>query len=345
MTPWYEPTSSGEWLKRSLSLINMAIVTIAAAILISELRFDWCEYVIGRYMASINSTRPETGAIWKAGEQSSKAHTLLRNIIEERRDAARYAQEASSFSELASGILPGQWANLDKEHFKRLYLAMPPAVASEIISPARLIWLFGGDALHDGKGLQRIFCEGKVSGLEIFFLNAENRVLHHISLDKSGLENIERGEAPLVGTLEGIPEFQGRIYPAHTFFNALFKLPGETLPDIITTPETLLNLQGEIIKAGIWNEASSGFIKLGFEIRENRKNMVLFIRAREWAVWRLSKVLSGERYQDEEWMPSGEAFPEGTSLLPGDKISRGMTINSAPLQLRPFNVALPGENR
>lgn len=287
MTTWYEPTKTGEWLRRILSFTNLLILCVTTILIISELRFDWCELMIGRYLASLNSSRPETGAVWKAGEQSSRAHTFLKNIIEERQNAARYAQEATSFAELASGILPGQWANIDKEHFKRLYLAIPATSASELITPEELIWLFGGGTLT------RIFCEGKPYGLEIFFLNSENRVLRQITLNKAKMEKIEKNEAIFKGALEQIPEFQGRIYPAELFFKVLLALPQDIMPDLITTPQKLLNQHGTIIKAGIWNEASSGYIKLGFEFKDNGKSVVLFVKAREWAVWRLSSNLTG----------------------------------------------------
>lgn len=287
MTLWYEPTKTGEWLRRIFSFANLLIIFMTTTLMVSELRFDWCELMIGRYLASLNGSRPETGAVWKAGEQSSRAHTFLKRIIEERQNAARYAQEATSFAELASGVLPGQWANIDKDHFKRLYLAIPATAASELIPPEELIWLFGGGTLN------RIFCEGKPYGLEIFFLNSENRVLRQITLNKTKMEKIEKHEAIFKGTLEQIPEFQGRIYLAEHFFKVLLALPKDIIPDLITTPQKLLNQQGTLTKAGIWNEATSGYIKLGFEFKENGKSVVLFIRAREWAVWRLSSNLTG----------------------------------------------------
>lgn len=293
MTTWYEPVTFGEWIKRGFSLLNLLILSTATLLVISELRFDWCETMIGRYLAAINEIRPETGAIWEAGEQSSKAHTYLATIIEERQNAARYAQEATSLSELASGILPGQWANVDKEHFKRLYLSLPQETASDLISPTRLIWLYGGPRLHDGKGLHRIFCEGKAKGLEIFFLDDQNRVLHHIDLTQKRLHALERGNEPITGVLEDYPEFQGRIYPADLFFDAVFKLPDEMLPDLIHTPQTLLESRGEIVRIGIWNEVESGYIRLGFELEIDDVRKVKLIRAREWVIWRLSSLLTG----------------------------------------------------
>ncbi|MBF0302232.1 MAG: hypothetical protein HQK73_04265 [Desulfamplus sp.] len=285
---WYEPTKTSEFLRRILSFSNLLILCTAAAFIISELRFDWCELMIGRYLASLNSSRPETGAVWKAGEQSSRAHTFLKNIIEERQNAARYAQEATSFAELASGILPGQWANIDKEHFKRLYLSIPLPAASELITPSELIWLFNGGVVT------RIFCEGKPYGLEIFFLNSANRALRQITLNSSKMEKIEKNESVFKGTLDQIPEFKGRIYHAERFFKVLLELSQDIVPDLITTPQKLINQQGTLTRAGIWNEAASGYIKLGFEFKDNNgKSVVLFIRAREWAVWHLSSNLTG----------------------------------------------------
>ena len=287
MTRWYEPTDTSQWLKRIFSVLNLTIFILAATFVISELRFDWCESMIGAYLASINNSRPETGAVWEAGRQTSRAHTYLKNITDGRQNAARHAQEASSFVELASKILPGQWAGIDKNHFKRLYLDLPDSMAQELIMPAELIWIFSGT------GLQRIFCEGKSGGLDIFFLNPNNRVIKQITLKKADLERLEKDEAASPGHLEEIPGFEGRIYPASVFFNALLQLPKEIIPDLITNTDMLLNQEGEIVRAGIWNEVDAGYIKLGFEFKNDTKTSVLFIKGREWAVWRLSMKLMG----------------------------------------------------
>ncbi|MBF0210433.1 MAG: hypothetical protein HQK68_06060 [Desulfamplus sp.] len=291
MNLWYEPTKPSEWLRRIFSFSNLFIFLMAATLIISELRFDWCELMFGRYLSSLNDLRPETGAVWKAGEQSLRAHTFLKNIIEERKNAARYAKESTSFAELASGILPGQWANIDKEHFKRLYLAIPPAAAAEMIQPVELIWLFSSGSVT------RIFCEGKPYGLEIFFLNSENRAFHQITLNRAKMEKIEKSDSIFKGSLEEISEFNGRIYEADDFFKALLKLPQDIVADLITNPQKLLNQNGVLIKAGIWNEAVSGYIKLGFEFKDNGNSVVLFIRAREWAVWRLTSNLADSSNQ------------------------------------------------
>lgn len=287
MIKWYEPINTSEWLRRIFSVLSLVIFISAAAVVVSELRFDWCERMIGAYLASINSARPETGAVWETGRQTSRAKTYLKNITDGRRNAARYAQEATSFTELASKILPGQWARIDKDHFKRLYLNLPDATAEELIMQAELIWIFGGTGLH------RIFCEGKPAGLDIFFLNPSNRVIKQITLSNAYLKRLETDETPYRGSLEQISEFEGHIYPSSIFFNALFKLPREIIPDLITNPEKLLKQEGEIVRAGIWNEVNSGYIRLGFEFKSDTGTKVVFIKGREWAVWRLSMKLTG----------------------------------------------------
>ena len=65
-------------------------------------------------------------------------------------------------------------------------------------------------------------------------------------------------------------------------------LPKETASDLIPTPEILLREKGYIIKAGISNQAKAGYIKLGFEFDNNGEKKVVFIKARQWAVWHIS---------------------------------------------------------
>ncbi len=286
MTQWYEPITVSEWLKRTLSLFNLFLLVALATLVFSEFRFDWGERLVGNYLASTNALRPEIGIVWKTGNQASRAHTALDSMVTERRDTARAVQGADTFAELAGMVLPGQWTSLDSDRFKELYLGLAPDVASELISPSELVWLFGSP------GLTRIFCQGTPRGLEIYFLGSGNRVIRQLDLDHSFLSGLEKQGTSFPGKLEDIPGFAGRIFPADRFFNVLLSLPKEVQPDLITTPEILLREKGTIVRAGIWNEAKSGYIRLGFEFQENGHTKIVFVRAREWAVWRLSMGLA-----------------------------------------------------
>lgn len=286
MTHWYEPTTFSAWLGKTLSMFNLALFFLVVAVVFSEFRFDFGEQLLGRYLASTNALRPETGIIWTTGNQTERASTHLDTIVTEQQDQARLAREATSFSELAQVVLPGQWTGLDKERFKELYLDLPEDAAATLITPVELVWLFGTP------GLTRIFCKGKTQGLEIYFLGSNNRVIRQLDLDHRFLVSLEKDESFFSEKLENIPGFAGRIYPADAFFNAILSLPTEVLPDLITTPGPLLREQGTIVRAGIWNEAKSGYIRLGFEFQENGGTKIILAKAREWAVWRLSMALS-----------------------------------------------------
>ncbi len=286
---WDEPFKISEWFKRTISILNLTVILIAAVLVFSEFRFDWCERIIGNYLVTSNSTRPETGAVWKVGKQASSAHTYLNTIVNERRHAERYAREASSFSDLASDLFPGQWTNLDKNQFKKFYLTMPVSVASTMIQPMELVWLFSR------QDMKRIFCEGNLNGMEIYFLDSKNRVIHEISFDKIKMAQLEKKEAPFKGQLEDIPGFEGHIYTGAVFFKALLSLPKDMISSLISHPEKLLAEKGRIVKAGISDEAESGYIRLGFQFNNDAGSKVVFIKGREWAVWRLNLLLSGER--------------------------------------------------
>ncbi len=289
---WHEPLKISEWVKRSFSFLNIIVLLIAAVFLLSEFRFDWCEHVIGNYIATSNRSRPETGIIWKTGKQASMAHVHLNDIIRNQQNTERSAKQASSFSDLAKRLLPGQWANLDETRFKQFYLAMPDSVAKKIIRPMELAWILSS------KNIKRIFCEGKSNGMEIYFLDQDNRVIRQINFDKPMIDKAEQKEAPFKGSLSDLKEFEGHIFPADIFFKALLSLPREMISSLIINPKKLLMEKGKIIKAGISNEAESGYIKMGFEFSEGSNETgseVVFIKGREWAVWRLNMLLAGEK--------------------------------------------------
>ncbi|RLC04226.1 MAG: hypothetical protein DRH34_04480 [Deltaproteobacteria bacterium] len=285
---WYEPFSFSEVLRRTFSFLNIAVFIITAIVIFSELRFDWFENLVGSYLVSTNESRPETGAVWDTGKQTASAHEYLNEIISKKEDTRQSVHQAETFLDLASGILPGQWVTLEKEQFKRLYLTLEKPIALKIIEPAQLVWLLNGGSLD------RIFCEGITGGIKLYFIDSENRVVKQIDLEKEDILEIENGGKPVPGELADMEGFSGRIYPARVFFDALFKLPVDIIPDLMMDPKPLLKQDGKIINVGIWNEAISGYIRLGFEFEEKKSKQVIFIKGREWAVWQLSLNLKGE---------------------------------------------------
>jgi hypothetical protein len=284
---WYEPVEGRERLKRAFSFLNMGILILSAMLVFSEFRFDWGEQLLGTFLVSTNETRPEKGVIWELGRDTITAHESLHKIIDRKSSTRRFAHQADSFSEISHRLIPGEWVTLDKAHFKRLYRSLSLTHARQIMEPARLIWLLNGNVTD------RIFCEGLKNGMKIYFITAENRVVHQIDLRQDTLAAIARKQYLEPGRLEEFEEFSGRIYPAEQFFGAVCKLPPEMIPDLLPDTDLLLDQDGTIVRIGIWNEARAGFIQLGFEILHQGEIRVLFIKAREWAVWQLGLVLKG----------------------------------------------------
>lgn len=279
---WYDPINFSEWLKRTFSFLNIAVFMVTAIFIFSEFRFDWFEKTVGTYLASTNEVRPETGAIWEAGKQTSNAHEYLDKIINKKEDIRQNVHQAASFSDLAASLLPGEWVTLEKQQFKLLYFTLEKASSIKIIDPVQLVWLLNSSTLD------RIFCEGITGGVKIYFIDSENRVIKQIELNKEDILEIENGEKPVAGKLMDMDEFQGRTFPAKIFFDALFKLPADIIPDLMVNPEALLRQEGKITNVGIWNEAKNGYIMLGFEFEEAGATHVVFLKGREWAVWQLS---------------------------------------------------------
>ncbi len=285
---WYGPQHYSEWLRRTFSILNIAIVVVTAIVVFSEFRFDWIERLVGSYLVSTNDLRPETGAIWETGKHTSNAQESLNQIISRKKDSRQTVDAATTFSNLASRLLPGDWVSLEKHQFKTLYLALDRSVALKVIDPAHLLWILNGSSLD------RIFCEGIPGGIKIYFIDNENRVIKHIELKSQDVLEIENGMDLSNGDLSNIEGFRGRVYPAKLFFDAILKLPSDMVPDLMLNPEILLKQNGKLTKIGIWNESENGYIKLGFEFEEAEGRKIIFIKGREWAVWQLSLNLKGD---------------------------------------------------
>lgn len=289
ITQWYEPLTLTEWFKRIFSILNLIVIIITVMFVFTEFRYSWCESLIGLYLASTNDKRPETGTIWETGDKTSKANVHLKEIVDKQQTTKQHALKSSSFLELAKGISPGEWINLDKKHFTELYIKLPDYTADRLIPSAKLLFLLNNPLLD------RIFIEGQEDkSLKIFFLNSDNLVLEKIELNKSMFEEPEQStQFIMAASLDDFEGFKGRIYPAEQFFKAMMDLSFDKINNLIEDPDILFKKNGRIIRAGIWNETKAGHIKLGFEYKHQSQTNVLLVNGREWAVWELIIKLKG----------------------------------------------------
>jgi hypothetical protein len=296
---WSEPTNFKEWAGRIVALRPFVLILLVFIVLISEFRFDWIERTIGSYLLTTNTKRPESGIIWEMGHRTVTAQQTLNHLITDRQSYQREARGATSFTQIASNLPQGQGVMLSPDHFKALYLDLPQSMAHEIISPFTLIRIFSsGDWV-------RTYIEKEDLSLKIYLLNSENRVLRELDIPSDLILHIKRMEIASQGTLDDLPSFKNRIYPADRFFKAMDLLPPEDLRSVIAEPEKFLSLSGRIIRVGISDEAVSGFIELGFEIQEGTGRKVILLRGHEWAVWILRSHLEKGGLEMNQKMETG----------------------------------------
>jgi len=285
MIDWAEPRDFKEWTKRAFGLRPILIVMLIGCILILELRFDWMERILGAYLVTTNVERPETGSIWEKSHRTQTARQTLEQILTDRQALQREARSAETFAQIAANVTTGKGVMLSADHFRKLYLRLVPAIAQEIISPFELLGLASGGHWH------RTYLEKSGNGLMIYLLDDSNRVLRQLEINSTLLSFMERGEAPAAESLDQLPIFKNRIYPADRFFNALADFPEDVRRSMVPHPEALLAVSGQIVRVGISDETLSGFIELGFEILSGTQRQIVLVRGHEWAVWRLRSYL------------------------------------------------------
>jgi len=287
MSDWAEPRDFKEWAKRGVGLRPILMLILVCSIFILELRFDWMERILGTYLVTTNSERPESGAIWEKSHQTRTARQTLEQIITDRQSLQREARSAATFTQIAANVTPGEGVMLSADHFRQLYLRLAPSIAYEVISPFDLLGI-----VSDGRW-RRTYFEKSGAGLMIYLLDANNRVLRQLEFGSMLLSQLKRGEMALAESLDELLIFENRIYSADRFFNALEAFPEDVRRSMVPQPETLLEIPGQIMRVGISDETQSGFIELGFEFHNGNERQVVIVQGHEWAVWRLRSNLEG----------------------------------------------------
>jgi len=292
MSEWAEPRDFKEWAKRVFGLRSILTLMLISSVFILELRFDWMERILGTYLVTTNSGRPESGSIWEKSRQTRTARKTLEQIITDRQTLQREARSAATFTQIAANVTPGEGVMLSADHFRKLYLRLAPSSAHEVISPFELLGI-----VSDGLW-RRTYFEKSGDGLMIYLLDANNRVLQQLELGSMLLSRLKRGEVALAESLDELPIFENRIYPADRFFNSLESFPEDVRRSMVPQPETLLEVSGQIVRVGISDETQSGFIELGFEFLNGAQRRVVLVQGHEWAVWRLRSNLEGTDMDD-----------------------------------------------
>ncbi len=287
MTDWAEPSDFNDWVKRIFALRPLLMLILVSALFILELRFDWMERLLGSYLVTTNSGRPESGSIWEKSHRTRTAQQALEQILTDRQTLQREARSAASFTQIAANVASGKGVMLSADHFRKLYLNLTPSIAHNIISPLDLL------ALASTGRWRRTYFEKSGTGLIVYLLDTNNRVLRQFELGSVLLSQLQRGELTLAESLDQLPNFKNRLYSAEQFFRSLESFHQEARQSMIPNPEALLQTPGQIVRVGISDETQSGFIELGFEFLNGNERRVVLVQGHEWAVWRLRSHLEG----------------------------------------------------
>ena len=282
---WFEPKNFGEWSKRLFSLRSVAMTLCVVCVLVSEFRFDWAEQAIGRYLAATNAYRPESGAIWEIGHKADSAQKILEKIVTDRETSQREVLGETSLSKIASSLVPDQGAMVSSDHFRDIYLKLPPGLSQEIISPYDLLHLY------NNADIDRIYFKKAGDALDIYLLDDQNLVIRKLTANPGVLSRIEKSDVVWTQPISQVDRFKDRIYPADRFFDGLDALPEDVRRSIVSRPEMLLAASGVITHVGISDEAIAGFIELGFEIETADGFSTITVYGDEWAVWHLRSRL------------------------------------------------------
>ncbi len=291
MTDWIEPNDWRQWMQRIFSLQPLLVIVLAGVLFVAELRYDWVERMLGSYLVSSNSQRPESGAIWEKGKKARTARTTLEKIVTDRQSVQREISNVENIGQLADTLTPGQGVILAPEQLRQLYLRLPEAVSQQILPVFDLL------KISANTRWRRTYIERTDTGLEIYLLDSGNRVLHQAGIGTNDLSHLDESLVPEPVRLEDLPRFQDRIYAAEQFFLSQESFPEEVQRSIIPHPERLLAAGGQIRRVGIADETGAGLIELGFEIVSGTETGVIRIKGGEWSVWRLRTLLEAKTTQ------------------------------------------------
>jgi hypothetical protein len=299
MKEWLEPKDLREWAGRAFHLHTLLLGAVLLAMIGAELKLNWVERAIGGYLVSTNPARPESGAIWEKGHKTQTARTAIEKLATDRE---AYQRTARTLSEIVASLDPGQGVMLSAEHFRELYQKLPQGFASEMISPYDLL-------SYSSQGRwTRTYLEQSSDGLVVYLLEPKNHVLHQFKVSAGSLSLIARRSVEASQSLEDLPGIQNRIYPAERFFKALSALPEEERRGLVSQPERLLGVSGQITRVGISDEVISGLVEIGFEIRHGSQRRVILIQGQDWAVWRLRSLLEAKATGSRSAKPTLEGY-------------------------------------
>jgi hypothetical protein len=285
MPAWSQPQDIRSWIARGLSFRGAALLLAVFAILISEMRFSWVEVLVGRYLTVTNAYRPESGNVWEQGRLKQVATRTLEQMVTRQLTAQREAREADSLNQLIEGLTASSGIMISAAQFRSLYSKIPESLARTLFSPIFML------RISAEKSWERVYLEQENGQVGIYLLDRGNNVLSYTTVTDRQLQSAG-GEASFIsGTLDGQPEFAGRIFPADRFFMALDTLSPEIQQGVLAHPGAVLGAEGTPVRVGFSDEVYADTIRIGIEMDTPTGRRILFTSGQEWAVWQVRSLL------------------------------------------------------
>ena len=285
MSVWTAAQDRKVGMLPGLSFRGMVMGLALLAVLMSEVRFSWVEFLMGRYLAVTNSHRPERGNVWEQGRLKQVATQTLEQMVNRQLSARREAQEATSLPQLIEGLPASQGTIISAARFRTLYSQLPEAVARSLFSPILIL------RISAEKSWDRVYIERENGTVGIYLLDRGNNVLSYATLTDHQLHSSSVETTARSATLDSQPEFAGRIYPASRFFMALDTLPPETKRGVLPAPAALLAVEGTPLRVGISDEVNADMIRIGVEMDTPQGPRVVLTTGQAWAVWQVRMLL------------------------------------------------------
>ena len=291
MPVWSEPQNLKTSLLRAMSFRGTVFLLAVLAIAMSEVRFNWVERLVGRYLVAANAYRPELGSVWDQGRLKQIATQTLEQMVTQQLSVQRDAREATSLTQLIDGLAASQGAMISAAHFKTLYSQIPESVARTLFSPMLLL------RISSEKNWERTYLERENGQVGIYLLDRANHVLSYTTVSDRELKATGTEPTLFPGALEDQPEFAGRIYPADRFFMALETLPPDTQRGVISQPGLILANEGTPVRVGFSDEVTADRIRIGVEVETPQGRQTLVGMGQEWAVWQVRMLLEPQLSQ------------------------------------------------
>lgn len=243
-------------------IANVMLVVLLLAVLVLEFGFDIFERMGGNLLKWNNTSRTQEGRAWEQSTAASTAQEQLGKIVSTQDEIRRELNSVSEFTALPEQLKESKLLTVSRARFLDLYSKIPEVFARRMGSPMMMM------ELASGSGWRRTAFFGKNDGLDVYYIDEDNRTLSYYFLDKSFFSGLKRWGTRLRGKMEDNPDFSGRIYSGAGFMNALAQM--QEFSTEFYPGQELLKQGADLEKVGVSRRWENGMVEMAFQFTDGR---------------------------------------------------------------------------